>query len=114
VRGFDSRSLGPRSAGLVDDPLGGTKRLVASTEVFFPVPGMKDSRDQRLSFFLDAGQVFGSDESVHLQELRYGTGISFNWFSPVGPLALSYAMPFNDKTGDDVEKLQFTLGALFR
>jgi outer membrane protein insertion porin family len=75
---------------------------------------MKDSRDQRLSLFFDAGQVFGDDESVHLEDLRYGAGIGFNWFSPVGPLSLSYAIPFNDETGDDLEKLQFTLGALFR
>ena len=114
VRGFDSRSLGPRSTGLAGDALGGTKRVVASTEVFFPVPGMKDSKDQRVSLFLDAGQVFGSGESVHLEELRYGAGIGFHWFSPVGPLSLSYAMPFNDATGDDLQKLQFTLGALFR
>jgi len=114
VRGFDSRSLGPRSTGLAGDALGGTKRVVASTEVFFPVPGMKDSKDQRVSLFLDAGQVFGSGESVHLEELRYGAGIGFHWFSPVGPLSLSYAMPFNDETGDDLQKLQFTLGALFR
>ena len=114
VRGYDSRSLGPRSIDSANDTLGGTKRIIASTELVFPVPGMKDSRDQRLSLFFDAGQVFGDDESVHLEDLRYGAGIGFNWFSPVGPLSLSYAMPFNDETGDDLEKLQFTLGALFR
>jgi outer membrane protein insertion porin family len=40
-------------------------------------------------------------------------GLGATWLSPVGPLAVSIAQPLNDKTGDDVQQFQFTLGAGF-
>jgi len=46
--------------------------------------------------------------------LRYSAGLAFNWFSPVGPLSFSYAVPLNDKPGDRTEAFQFTLGVPFR
>jgi outer membrane protein insertion porin family len=110
VRGYNRRSLGPRTSDGSDDPLGGNKRINVTTELNFPVPGVKDSKNQRLGFFVDGGQVYGSNQSVDLAQLRYSAGITFHWFTAVGPLALSYAMPFNDEPTDDIKKLQFTLG----
>jgi len=51
---------------------------------------------------------------MDIGELRYSTGLAFNWFTPVGPLSLSFAKALNDKPGDDTEALQFTLGVPFR
>lgn len=113
VRGFDARSLGPKDS-LDGDPIGGAKRVSASASVLFPIPGDEKSRERRLSLFVDLGQVYGQEDSVDLSELRYSTGIAFHWFSPVGPLSMSYAVPLNDEPGDDVENFQFTLGTLFR
>ena len=114
VRGYSPRSLGPRASGSLDDSLGGSKRINATTELYFPVPGLDDSKNQRLSFFIDAGQVYGSNQSIDLAQLRYSTGITFHWFTAVGPMSLSYAMPFNDGPTDDIKKLQFTLGTMYR
>ena len=114
VRGYGPRSLGPRTSDSSDDPLGGSKRINATTELYFPVPGLDNSKNQRLSLFVDAGQVFSSNQSVDLAELRYSAGITFHWFTAVGPMSLSYAMPFNDEPTDDIKQLQFTLGALYR
>ena len=114
VRGYSPRSLGPRASGSLDDSLGGSKRINATTELYFPVPGLDDSKNQRLSFFIDAGQVYGSNQSIDLAQLRYSTGITFHWFTAVGPMSLSYAMPFNDESTDDIKKLQFTLGTMYR
>ena len=114
VRGYSPRSLGPRASDSLDDSLGGSKRINATTELYFPVPGLDDSKNQRLSFFIDAGQVYGSNQSIDLAQLRYSTGITFHWFTAVGPMSLSYAMPFNDESTDDIKKLQFTLGTMFR
>ena len=114
VRGYGPRSLGPRASDSTDDSLGGSKRINASTELYFPVPGLDDSKNQRLSFFIDAGQVYGSNQSIDLAQLRYSTGITFHWFTAVGPMSLSYAMPFNDGPTDDIKKLQFTLGTMYR
>jgi len=114
VRGYSPRSLGPRASDSLDDSLGGSKRINATTELYFPVPGLDDSKNQRLSFFIDAGQVYGSNQSIDLAQLRYSTGITFHWFTAVGPMSLSYAMPFNDESTDDIKKLQFTLGTMYR
>ncbi len=111
VRGFDSYSLGPRDAN--DAVLGGNKRIVGNAEVVFPMPGTGVDRSMRLSVFLDAGQVYGPDEKLSLSELRYSTGLSFIWVSPLGPIRLSYGKPLNAKPGDKIQHLQFQLGQVF-
>ncbi len=111
VRGYDSYSLGPRD--VLNSFLGGNKRLVGNAEVLFPMPGTGVDRSMRLSVFLDAGQVYGADEKMRLSELRYSTGLSFSWISPMGPLRLSYGRPLNAKPEDKVQHLQFQLGQVF-
>ena len=111
VRGYDSYSLGPRDAN--DAILGGAKRIVGNAEVVFPMPGTGTDRSMRLSVFLDTGQVYGADEKMRLSELRYSTGLSFIWVSPLGPIRLSYGKPLNAKAGDKIQHLQFQLGQVF-
>ena len=111
VRGYQSYSLGPRDA--FGSILGGSKRLVGNAEVLFPVPGAGVDRSMRLAMFLDTGQVFGADEKMRLSELRYSTGLSFSWNSPMGPLRLSYGRPLNAKPQDQVQHFQFQFGQVF-
>jgi outer membrane protein insertion porin family len=116
VRGYDNGSLGPRDVDLTTGEsfaVGGTKRLLGNAELFLPIPGLKDSKQFRLSAFVDAGNVFGANESYDFGELRYSTGLGISWFSPFGPLKLVYAKPLNSKTGDDTQNLQFQLGQQF-
>ena len=68
----------------------------------------------RISLFTDGGMVYGPGEKLDLGQLRYSAGLAFNWFSPVGPLSFSYAIPLNDKPGDRIESFQFTLGVPLR
>ncbi|MFQ5995954.1 MAG: BamA/TamA family outer membrane protein, partial [Acidiferrobacterales bacterium] len=114
VRGFASRTLGPRDTAPPFDPIGGDKRLLGNLEWFFPVPGQSRNQGMRMSLFLDTGWVWGPDEKVDLSELRYSTGLAFNWLSPVGPLAIIIAVPLNDEPVDDTETVQFTLGTPLR
>jgi outer membrane protein insertion porin family len=93
--------------------VGGTKRLLGNAEFFFPVPGLKDSRQFRLSAFVDGGQVWGSGSSYSLGDLRYSTGVGISWLSPFGPLKLVYAKPLNSKPTDNTQSLQFQLGSQF-
>jgi len=116
VRGYDNGSLGPRSIDTVtgnDFALGGTKRLLGNAELYIPIPGLKESKQFRLSAFLDAGNVFGTDASYDFGELRYSTGVGLSWISPFGPLKLVFAKPLNSKTGDDTQAIQFQLGQQF-
>jgi outer membrane protein insertion porin family len=116
VRGYENGSLGPRDFDTVtgeDFAVGGTKRLLGNAELFFPVPGVKDSKQFRLSAFVDAGNVFGSEDSYSLDDLRYSAGLGVSWFSPFGPLKLVFAKALNAKEGDDPQVLQFQFGQQF-
>ena len=110
VRGFEPRSLGPReNEDGTGEPIGGSKRVVFNTTLLTPIPGAS-ANTGRIGFFIDAGQVFADDESIDLSELRTSAGISLNFLTPVGPLALSYAVPLDDKDGDETDSIQFTIG----
>ena len=115
VRGYRSSTLGPRDPA-VDQPIGGNRRALVNMELLFPVPGVaqETTKSTRLSLFMDGGMVYAPDEKFDLGELRYSAGLAFNWFSPVGPLSFSYAVPLNAKPGDQRESLQFTLGVPFK
>ncbi len=114
VRGYDSRSLGPQDTGTTPVALGGSKRVLAGLELFFPFPGSDANTDKRLALFVDSGMVYGDQESIDLGALRYSAGVAFKWFSPMGPLSISYGVPLNDKPADSIQKVQFTLGTLFK
>ena len=115
VRGYKSNSLGPRDTLPPNDPIGGNRRVLGNMELLFPLPGSSsDNKSMRLSVFTDAGMVYGPGEPVDLGQLRYSVGLAFNWYSPVGPLSFSYAVPFHNKPGDETEAFQFTLGVPLR
>jgi outer membrane protein insertion porin family len=50
---------------------------------------------------------------MRLADLRYSTGLSFNWNSPMGPLKINYAMPLNSKPDDRIQRVQFNIGSVF-
>ena len=114
VRGFEARSLGPVSTDSAADPLGGGIRTVAGIEMYFPIFGLPEDNDKRLSLFMDSGQVFASSSDFDFGEIRLSVGAGFHWFSPVGPISFTVAQPLNDEPGDDVKRIQFTLGSLLR
>ena len=111
VRGFRGNTLGPLDSNR--RPLGGNLRIVGNAEIILPIPFVKKVRSFRLSAFVDAGNVYGVDENFDTDELRYSTGVSAIWFSPLGLLSFSFAKPLNNKDGDQVEMFQFTIGTTF-
>jgi outer membrane protein insertion porin family len=112
VRGYDQSSLGPRD--LNNLPLGGNKSLVGNVELLFPIPGMEKEKSVRLSAFLDGGRIYGDGEQVpSSMGMRYSTGLSVSWFSPAGPLKLSWARALNKQPQDKIQQVQFTLGTMF-
>ena len=117
VRGYRSRTLGPKDLGGPDPtlPVGGSSRILGNMELLFPVPGTaSDNKSMRLSVFMDTGMVYGPTESVDVGQLRYSAGVAFSWYSPVGPLSISFAKPLNAEPEDRKESVQFTLGTSFR
>jgi outer membrane protein insertion porin family len=116
VRGYDTSAIGPyiaangTNAGYFE---GGTKRAVGNIEVFFPVPGLKDSSQFRLSAFLDMGDVWKSDQSMNFGDLRYSAGAGVAWYSPFGPIKLVFAKALNPEATDRTQMIQFQLGQQF-
>jgi len=116
VRGYQNGTLGPKDYDPATNrqySVGGTKRLLGSAELFFPVPGLKNSSQFKMSAFFDAGNVFGSSESYSLGDLRYSAGIGASWISPFGPLKVVYAKALNSEAGDDTQTIQFQMGQQF-
>lgn len=122
VRGFKANTLGPRDTPPPDNPtlesrpFGGNLRTVGNLELIFPAPfSDKDNRTLRLAAFVDGGNVFDTNrgEEFDTGALRFSAGIGLMWFSPLGPLTFSLAQPLNEKSGDETEIFQFTLGTSF-
>jgi outer membrane protein insertion porin family len=114
VRGYEDNTLGPRIKDpRFDTPLGGNLKTLASAELIFPVPFIKDDRSWRFTAFVDAGNVYGADEDFEFDELRYSTGLGVTWLSPFGALTFSLAVPFNDQPEDETKTFQFTFGGGF-
>ncbi|WP_137718245.1 outer membrane protein assembly factor BamA [Methylobacillus flagellatus] len=119
VRGYDTSAIGPRitetstSGRRSSFALGGTTKLVGNIELFFPIPGVKDAKQLRMSTFIDAGTVYGQGDPVSLGELRYSAGIGVAWFSPFGPIKLVAAKALNARDDDRTQILQFQFGTQF-
>ena len=108
VRGYETASIGPKDSN--GDSLGGSHLLLGNLEFLFPFPGLGKDRSVRLGLFIDAGLVA---EKYDFNEMRYSTGLAFSWYSPVGPLKLSYGKALNPQPDDRLESIQFTLGTTF-
>ncbi len=127
VRGYDDNTLGPKSSVGDDfligtdipatsrpgDPIGGAFKVVGSAELVFPTPFAKAGNAARLAWFVDVGNVFEDFDAFEARELRMSTGVAIKWRAPVGPIIISFAMPFNDDANDRTERIQFSFGNTF-
>jgi len=124
VRGYQTSAIGPRDIDPTsgnDFAVGGTKRLLGNAELYFPIPGLKDNKQLRLSTFFDAGSVYAANDSINAEDLRYSTGLGISWYSPFGPIKLVLAKALNPKDEvrngiqykDRTQILQFQLGSQF-
>lgn len=126
VRGWKENTLGPRETTFDQDPSGGNVKLVGSMELFAPAPlGGDFEKSLRLGAFFDFGNVWTtynpkiddfdlvSPTGFSLSDIRYSTGISAVWLSPVGALSVSVAYPLNKKDDDETQVFQFGFGQAF-
>ncbi|MFZ2843402.1 outer membrane protein assembly factor BamA [Psychrobacter sp.] len=143
VRGYEASTLGPKSQSyndainddvrFKDEEVGGNALVSFGTELILPVPFKGDWADQvRPVLFAEGGQVFdttdkedrtfidpatGNDTGVPLltqdNKFRFSAGVGVTWYTPIGPISLSYAVPIGDKDGDETEKVQFQIGNTF-
>jgi outer membrane protein insertion porin family len=111
VRGFKSYTVGPKDSN--GDPTGGSRKLLGNAEVLFPFPGLANDKSVRLSAFVDTAVVGDTAENFNFDFLRASAGLSLQWVSPLGPLKISFGVPFRYQPDDQLQRFQFTVGGLF-
>ncbi len=113
VRGFYLNSMGPSDTDSA--ALGGTKNLLLTNDILFPLPGMKDDHTVRASVFFDMGTLWGGDNFALTaeQEFRASYGVGLTWLSPFGAIKFSLAKSLFAQDHDHTEPFQFMFGAAF-
>lgn len=111
VRGFEQGSLGERYPN--GTAKGGAKKINLNAEMITPFPGAGNDRTLRMFGFVDAGNVFGDNAPMRLQDLRASTGLGVSWISPVGPLRFALARPLRREAQDRIQSFEFQIGTAF-
>ena len=77
VRGYRNNTMGPRDSN--GYPIGGSVKIIANAELFFPVPFMSDTKSVRLGTFFDAGSL---SNTFSASNMKFSAGLSGEWLSP--------------------------------
>jgi outer membrane protein insertion porin family len=118
IRGFESRSLGPREVRksrfgdvVARSPIGGSTQFILNNEIIFPlVPGI----GLKGVAFIDAGNAYTADEVWSWEETRAAVGGGARWLSPLGPLRVELGFPIRKKAHDHTSLFLFSFGGPFQ
>jgi outer membrane protein insertion porin family len=118
IRGFESRSLGPRETrknrfGQVVSrtPIGGSTQFILNNEVIFPiVPGI----GLKGVVFADIGNAYTADDVWSWEQTRAAVGAGMRWLSPLGPLRVELGYPIRTKPHDRKSLILFSFGGPFQ
>ena len=114
LRGFKPGRIGPVDQG--DDHVGGNYAAALSLTTNLPMiaPTLQNFE---FNYFLDFGNVWGTDyRSSNFDDsnfLRVSTGAGVEWWTPVGPLSLTFSHAIQKKSTDEYEGFQFNIGTTF-
>ena len=111
LRGFESGKIGPKDG---NQYIGGN--YASSLNLNSTLPNLFfENESIDFNFFLDFANVWevDYDNSLDSNKIRSSTGIAFNWFSGIGPLTFSYAIPLSEADTDITERFRFQIGTSF-
>ena len=111
LRGFESGKIGPKDG---DEYVGGN--FGSALNLNSTLPNVFSGYENiDLSLFLDAATLreVDYDSSLESSKIRSATGISVNWFTVIGPLSFSYAIPLSSEPSDKKESFRFRIGTSF-
>ena len=111
LRGFEVGKFGPKDG---EEYVGGNYGSAVNLDTTLP-NFFRGNDDIDLSLFLDAATIreVDYDSSLESSEIRSATGISVNWYTIIGPLSFSYAIPLSSEPSDKTESFRFRIGTSF-
>ena len=112
LRGFEPGKVGPKDG---TGHVGGNYLTSINLSTTLPQI-LPNSQNTDFRFFLDFGNVWGVDYSDSVDEsskIRSSTGLTVDWFTPVGPLNFSLSHPITKANPDVTESFRFNLGTTF-
>ena len=111
LRGFEAGKIGPKEGSQY---IGGN--YAAALNLSSTLPNIfYENENLDFNLFLDMANVWKVDYNDNLDsnKIRSSTGLALNWFSPVGPMTFSYAIPISEAETDITEKFRFQIGTSF-
>jgi outer membrane protein insertion porin family len=112
LRGFERGKIGPKDGSTY---IGGN--FMTSINIASTLPQiLEDSQNIDFLVFLDAANLWGVDYNSSLESndsFKSSIGIGMDWFTPVGPLNFSLALPITKDSSDITETFRFNLGTTF-
>ena len=111
LRGFEGGKIGPKDGSQF---IGGNYATALNLSSTLPNI-LFENENIDFNLFLDMANVWEVDynSSLDSNKIRSSTGIAVNWFSTIGPLTFSYAIPLSEAETDITEKFRFQIGTSF-
>ena len=112
MRGFETGKIGPRDG---NDYVGGNYAAAINLSTTLPML-LESFENIDMKYFIDAGNVWGVDYSDTVDEsnsIRSSTGLTVNWFTPVGPMNFAFIQNISKASTDKTESFQFNIGTSF-
>ena len=112
LRGFEAGRVGLKDG---EDYIGGNYAAALNFSSNLPQI-FEESQNVDFLFFIDVANIWGVDYNDTIDDngsIRSSTGIALDWFTPLGPLNFSVALPISKKNGDKTETFRFSIGTSF-
>ena len=111
LKGFEGGKIGPKDG---TEYIGGNYATALNLNSTLPNL-IFENENIDFNFFIDMANVWevDYDSSLDSNKIRSSTGISVNWYSAIGPLTFSYAIPLSEAKTDITEKFRFQIGTSF-
>ena len=111
LRGFETGKIGPKDG---KEYVGGNIGSAINLNTTLPNV-LSGYENVDLNLFFDAATLreVDYDSSLESSAIRSAAGISVNWFTVIGPLSFSYAIPITSEDTDETESFRFRIGTSF-
>ena len=111
LRGFDNYGAGPRNSR--SSYVGGNNLFVTKLDLQRPLTGNSDNPID-LDLFFDFGTVFDNKVTPtdSKESIRSSYGFGFKFYSPIGPIGISWGYPLTKESYDIERMFNFSIGNL--